>query len=644
MNPLHRSVVAVFLAVVCAPAGRAADVTDPADLFPPGTLAYAELHDPAALGPELAAVVKGTALADSIAFIHSRRDAAKDARDLVGKDQLAFLGLLASPEMAAEVRKFRGVAVGLTGFNEQGDAEVAGAVLTGDSQAAGLAARALLTMTTVRKVGTLGDVPVYQFRQPAYTFDPNTGQQRLANDKPPTEGTHELTLAYIPGLFVAGTSKAAVGEVVTRFQGKKKGSLAGTPAFKEAAASHRRPGLFFFANAPEFCARYDEARRNEGGTIEPDALGWFRLVANGKAVRYLAGCAWFRDGGVSVTVAGVFDPAHKSPLFDFLAGAGVKVELLHHAPAPATFAVAVTLPEKDRAATVIGLLDAMAKADGELGQLPGEAIKEWEAKYKLSVAAGLIGKTRAVTVLLPAKQEIPKGGRHLPMLVLHTNGPDAAAGWEDFLPKLVAELGHSDPPQPSSETVNGVKVLSLPGGALPWKAAVHYARKDGVFVVGLDRKLVAAAAAGDEAASVVPANGGVAAPADPVAVFGTLGFGGVFRLLTEDTRPDGPVVPITPVTPGTKVRPSEEAPDQANDQKQDESKAWATLLKSLDGLAPAQVAVRRSGSELRVEVWQPKVQGGGLAPVVNAGVGWYDKLLNRNQPGNPRFGRYRGDR
>src|SRR5690242_9760724 len=47
--PITRFAVAVALVAVAAPAGRAADITDPADLFPPGTLAYAEVHDPAAV-------------------------------------------------------------------------------------------------------------------------------------------------------------------------------------------------------------------------------------------------------------------------------------------------------------------------------------------------------------------------------------------------------------------------------------------------------------------------------------------------------------------------------------------------------------------------------------------------------------------
>lgn len=655
MNALIRFAIALVLASCIAPSVRAADPIDPAELFPPGTLAYIEIHDPASVGPQIAAAFKGSVLEDSIAFIHSRRDKAKDPRDLMAKDQLAILGLLASPEMAAEFKKLRGIAVGVIGITAQREPDLAVAVLTGESSAAGLTARAFLTMTSVRKVGAIGDVPVYQFRQPALGYDPN-GRQILQNDKPPTEGVYEPTFAYIPGLFVAGTSKAAVGEVVTRFQGKVKGSLAATPAFKEAAATHRQPGVFFFANVAEFCAKHQEARKKSDGAaeVEPDSLGWFKLLLNAKAVRSIAGCAKFRDGGLAVTIGGSFDPAHKSPLFDFLGGPGAKVELLRHAPAPATLALAISFPEKNRAASILGFLDALAKANGELGRTPGEAVKELEAKYKIAIAADLIGKTRAATVVLPLKQDLPKGAVALPMLVLHTESDEVAAAWEDLVPKLLGDLATAEPPQSSTEIINGLKVISLPAGKMSWKSAVHYTRKGGVFAIGLDRKLVAVAAngaGGNSEAIALPMG-------EPPVLIGSLGLGGMARLLTESAQLDGPVVPRGPVGPAQTLPGfggrgfSEEfsgpsVPDGTNvpeNQKKDEAKAKDAILKALDDLPATSLTARRTGNELRIELFQPKLQGG-LAALVNAGVGWFDKALNRNANPNgqygPRYGRFR---
>jgi hypothetical protein len=70
LNAFIRLFATFILAMCIAPVVRAADPTDPAELFPPGTLAYVEIHDPASVGPQLAAAFKGTAIEDSIAFIH----------------------------------------------------------------------------------------------------------------------------------------------------------------------------------------------------------------------------------------------------------------------------------------------------------------------------------------------------------------------------------------------------------------------------------------------------------------------------------------------------------------------------------------------------------------------------------------------
>jgi hypothetical protein len=659
LNTLFRCAATLAAAVVMASSVRAAGPTDPAELFPPGTLAYAELHDPASVAPQIAAAFKGTVLEDSIAFIQGRRDKSKDPRDHLAKDQLAILGLLASPEMAAELKKVRGIAIGVTGITDQREPDAALAILTGDSPAIGLAARAILTMTSVRKVAAVGDVPVYQFRQPAFVYDPS-GRQVLQNDKPPVEGAYEPTFAYLPGLFVVGTSKTAVGAIVARFQGKAKGSLAGAAVFKEAAAAHRQPGLFFFANVPEFFARIAAARKKEvSGQVEPESLGWFRLLVNEKGLRSVAGCVKFRDGGIAVTLGGSFDPAQKSPLFEFLSGPGVKVELLRHAPPPATIAFAVSFPEKNRAAAVIGWLDALAKASGELGRLPSEAVKELEAKYKVSIAQSLIGKTSAATVVLPVRQDLPKGAQSLPIMLLHTESAAVAAAWEDFLPKLIGDLAGTEPPQVATETISGLKVLSLPGGGVPWKAAVHYTRKAGVFAVGLDRKWVVAAVNGNAGAG--PA---LSLPLGETPVLiGSLGLGGMVRLSTEKKVMVGPVVPVGPAVPAKSTPgpgfggldfagpggPSiPGGANQPENQKKEEAKTWEALLSALDNLPPTALTARRIGMELRVELWQPKTQSGGLASFINAGIGWFDSVLNRNPNPNPnsgygrRFGRIRG--
>src|SRR5262245_35384855 len=110
------------------------------------------------------------------------------------------------------------------------------------------------------------------------------------------------------------------------------------------------------------------------------------------------------------------------------------------------------------------------------------------------------------------------------MLVVHLEDAAAATAWEGFLPKLVAGSAGQKPAQPSSETVGGVKVYSLPATGLPWKAPFHFARKDAVLVIGQDRKLVGAALTPDAATSVV-GDKPLSLPAGDLALVGTLNVG-----------------------------------------------------------------------------------------------------------------------
>jgi hypothetical protein len=457
----------------------------------------------------------------------------------------------------------------------------------------------------------------------------------ITNDRPLTDGPSEPTFAYTPGLFVVGSNKTAVGHALKRFTGEEKAeTLAGVQVFKDAAAAHRKTGLFYFVNFPEFSAKFDAANRNRGrergieDLLKPlaaggdfDPLAWFKLTANPKAVKSVAGCLRFRDGGLSLTAAVAFDPALKSPLLDFLSGPGVKVELLHHTRGAATFAVGVSFPEKNRAAAVVAFLDAIGKAGGELGRLPSEAIREWEQKFKVAVNESLIGKTRAATVFLPKKQELPKGAKPMPAFVLHTEDAATAAAWEEFFPKMIGDMaGSAKTPEPSSETINGVKVFSLPGAGLAWNAPIHYARKGTAVALGLDRKLVAAVVTADAAASVTGGDKVVSPPPAGVAACGVVSLGDVLLGLLEHPQPKGPVVPKE--DDPLFLPNGNPLPENFMEELKKSRKAF---VESLGSLPPATLTATRAGNELRVELFQPKVQSGGLKGVIDAGSNWLDK-------------------
>jgi hypothetical protein len=559
---------------------------------------------------------------------------------------------LASPEVLAEFGKARGAAVALLGFNENGQPEVAVAVLTGESNALAFAARALVTTTpNVRKVGEVGTVPVFQFRAPAINIDNNTGQPVLDTSKPPAEGAHELTLAYVPGLFVAGSGKAALAQVLTRFAGEGKGSLRDAPGFKESAAEFRKPGLFFYANVPELAQKLNDAARADPRAGASDWLTQFRILAGGKAVKHLAGRAHFRDGGFAIDARVALDPAQPSPLGALLAGGSANWDLLRHARKPALGAVTVALPPKDRAAALVGVLDALAKAGGELGRMPSDVLKELEEKQKVPVSAALFGKLNAVTVVLPTKQELPKGATPLPVFVLHCETADAATAWEAALPKLIGELAGEPAPKPSSEMVNGAKVFSLTGAALPWKAPLHFARKDAALALGLDRKLVAGALSAD-AVGALTGDKALSLPAGARGAVGALNLGEVLGALLAPRTSSTPEPARRPLPRGEKrEEPAIEGPPAVRDfdgdpvpaeARQAAAKAREALVLALGELNAA-LGARARATELRFELFVPKVQNGGLKAVLAAGANWLEKEFALTAPNGGRtpFGRYR---
>src|SRR5207249_11551646 len=79
LNPPRRTARVALLVVLAA--GVPARAADPAELFPPDTLLYAEVHKPAEVGPQVAAAVKGSVLDDGIPLVHDRKDKAKNLRD-----------------------------------------------------------------------------------------------------------------------------------------------------------------------------------------------------------------------------------------------------------------------------------------------------------------------------------------------------------------------------------------------------------------------------------------------------------------------------------------------------------------------------------------------------------------------------------
>ena len=115
---------------VMLPSLASAQPREAAELFPPSTVAFAELREPAAVADTLAAIVKGTPFDDGLKLLHDRKDANKDSRLFHGSPGLSWATVFASPEMLAEVRKFRGAAVGFLGLTKDNEPKIAACLLT----------------------------------------------------------------------------------------------------------------------------------------------------------------------------------------------------------------------------------------------------------------------------------------------------------------------------------------------------------------------------------------------------------------------------------------------------------------------------------------------------------------------------------
>ncbi|MGL6094476.1 MAG: hypothetical protein ACRC7O_01575, partial [Fimbriiglobus sp.] len=276
-----------------------ADVRDAADLFPADTLAFAEFARPAETADAVAALLKHTPFVDTLGGTHDRLDAVPQADRMPGIHAAARVGLLASPELLAELRKVRGAAVGLTGFTEKGQPKLAAAVLIPDSPVLGLAARGFLTTTpNLRRVTTADGVPVFQYRSFVGPLtDPNTGVLIGKDDETNPLRNHKLrpgvgepTFAYTPGLFVAGSDAETVADVLARFAGKAKTpSLLAAEEFRTtvSAAGRARPGVHFRVLPPAVFAAREPARK--AGRGEPAAFAWLRFLLPPNAVRSVEG-------------------------------------------------------------------------------------------------------------------------------------------------------------------------------------------------------------------------------------------------------------------------------------------------------------------------------------------------------------------
>ena len=565
---------------------------DAADLFPADTLAYAEAARPADLAAGVAAVLEGGPLADPVKAARDRFDKLTHPFQAAGASRAALWSLAASPEFLAEAKRLRAVAVGVVGFNARGEPRTVAAVLTGDSHAAGLAARAYLAADPdLARVANVDGVAVYQVRGTGRKLtgaDGRPAEEQKVEPAPPPAAAWEPTFAYTPGLLVAGTDVPAVTDVLQRFAGKQRTpSLSQVDGFRQARAEQERRGVFFSVDLQALVAKHDAAAKVSGG-VDPNWLSFVRFAVNPKAVTSLTGHITVGKDAMAVTVDALIDPSVPSPLAAVLTGPGTAPAYLRPVAGIAGV-IAVELPSEGRPKVLLDLADAVARSRGTLGRLPSEAATRAERD--------LLASVKAATVLVPAPTA-------LPTLVVYVESEADAAKWEATWPRLVRLLiGSTQTTEPSSELIGGVRVFTLADDGLPGKAPVHAARVGAAVAFGPDRGLVIAAAVG---------KGADATPATAAPAAGFIHLGILFP---------------APVAP-----PKPPAPDDGNPRPPE---PWfAGLARLTKPLPPVGVAATRTTNRLQFEAKLPE-PGKSVSAGLAAFLDWYAR--QPVVPASPRY-------
>ena len=536
--------------LLLASATARADVTDVAELFPAETLAFAEIGNPAATCGVVAAWARGTPLENGLRTVHDRKDAVRDHRALAGLPTVGAAAVVTSPEFLREVGRFRGAAVGLTGFTDRHEPQAAAAVLFGDSAAGGLLAQTFLsTSRDLRRVDTVDGVPVFQSRAfPPFAVGNDGKPVPLENPKP-TEGRFEATYAYRSGLFVVGTNKAAVADVLGRFSGKiGSPSLAAAAGFKPFAADRSKPGAFCYLVPPALAKGLDAVRKADRTAVDADTLAVLDFVVNPGAFPVLTGNLEVGTDEVSLVFRAGVAPAQPSPLLGLLSG-GIPPRPRGKTDPDVAAAVTLAIPKDgERVKRLLDFADACAKAGGTLGQLPSEQLAEYEKQINVEVRERVIGRLAAITFVAPKRQELPKDVSAVPLLVCHLDAEADAAFLADSVPKLWVRLsGAEKSGTPAAETIGGVRVRSLPGVGAHHPAPLHYGRSGKVVVFGLDRKWVARLA---ESYGTSVTEGHPGKPAESAAIAGRFGLGPLAQLSATEPPSGGEKNRATPA-PGT---------------------------------------------------------------------------------------------
>ncbi len=556
----------IVLAAGAVPAAPLrADVADVAELFPADTLAFAEVVRPGEFAVAAASLLNGSPVAEPLRLVHDRIERAKLPRGVLSRQRAGWLALLAAPELAAEVKRVRGAAGGLVGFGPRHEPRFAAAVLLGDGYAAGFAVRAFLNSAPdVRRAGAIDGVPVFQRR---------------------TGGATEWTYAYTPGLFAAGSDRAAVADVLRRFAGAGGAdSLAATESFQTCRAARRQPGVLVYALPPALFAGFEAANRAGGSRAGEELLALVRFVVDPKSVRLVRANLGIESDVVTVSAEARLDPDRGGPLAGLLSGPRISRDDFRLVPGRTGWTVTVSLPERERRAkALLALVDSIARASGTPGRLPSQAVAVADRGPGPKIADELLSSVVQVTVFRP---EGSADGRAWPVIALRTQAEADARRWEQAVAKLVA-LATGAAEHVTAEAADGVRVVSATSKDLTGEFRWYAARSGPIIAFGPERSLVTESVARKGSVPPWP----VRASDRPPVVMGLVRPAALLLPAAGAPRPELRLG-LPPLWPGGEAaRPLESVA--------------VSLARVLDPLPPVYVSVSRDQDRLLIELRLP---------------------------------------
>jgi hypothetical protein len=477
------------------PASQAArPVKSPADLFPANTVAYAEVRQPGRLMNEIRSLFEGSVLADvpaSLADLQAKYDPRGTAFRL--KEQVGRFGLFLSTEVAAEVGRLQGAALGLIGITKDGQPEYLGVVLPGESQIPGIVLRSLLAMSPMRPIGKANGVTLYR------------GIYATGRRNPPAK-VWEVgpAVAMMPGVLFIGSPEAVKG-AIRRAKGKGEGkALAGVKAFREARqAAGKAPGLFGFIN-PAHAVPLIGAHLKQ---LRIDRAAWDAVVklVNPKAFRADAYSLTLNKGVFRARRTVLFNPKEKSPLLEgVLPAKPVNTALLNFAPRDAVFVAAISNDGGGkRWASLLKLADRLAQLNPRNKRPPSEHLKAVEGKLGIDFGKDVFSKVAAVAFAVgdpltaPVKKITTEGPNfksvtvrpEIPM-VLVVEATDAGAAKRlvgVVLPKVFSAASGGKGGKPTVKETDGQKIYSV---QVSQTRSYHYGRRGKVIVFGSVRDSV----------------------------------------------------------------------------------------------------------------------------------------------------------